>query len=193
MENNALTAGVSPDGLKNRTMIRVLICFIICNFAEFFTKDELLKIICERKLANYFEVCDALSSLQENGSVDIDKENAQFLPNDNTRLIATTLGNDLPRTVRDKSLDAAKKLISRRRSERENTVEIEPLENGCRVNCTIMNAGDQLMSVSLYVPDRKYAELVRERFLDAPEYLYRIVFAQLTGTEEIAPESHPEE
>ena len=45
----------------------------------------------------------------------------------------------------------------------------------------------ETMSVKVYVPTYNYATVVRDRFLDDPETLYRVVMAQLTDTPQIAP------
>ncbi|MBE6754702.1 MAG: DUF4364 family protein [Ruminococcaceae bacterium] len=179
MENNALTAGVSPDGLKNRTGIRILICWLLCNSSELLTADDVTDLICGNRLANYFEVCDAIAQLVEGGNIDKDPAGL-LLPNDDTRLAASLIG-DLPLTVREKSAAALESFIRRRISMRENRVVIEPLEIGCRVSCTIMNGSEELMSVSMYVPSKQYAERIRDRFFDDTEQMYRQIFAQLTG------------
>ena len=45
----------------------------------------------------------------------------------------------------------------------------------------------ETMSVKIYVPTYNYATVVRDRFLDDPETLYRAVMALLTDTPQIAP------
>ncbi|MBQ4313045.1 MAG: DUF4364 family protein, partial [Clostridia bacterium] len=77
--------------------------------------------------------------------------------------------------------------LRRRRNERDNIFETEQLENGWRVTCRIMNGQQELMSVCLYVPDAKYVEIVRNRFFDDPEYIYRINMSYLTNSKSIAP------
>jgi len=47
----------------------------------------------------------------------------------------------------------------------------------------------ELMSISLYLPDKNYALKAKERFIDNPEFIYRTVLAHLTGERSLAPES----
>lgn len=187
-ENNALSAGVSPDGLKNRTLIRLLICFVICRSREAFTRDELTGIICGNRLANYFEFCDALAALVENGSITLDSESALYYGTAESREIVDEMSSSLPFTVAEKASAAAERVIARRHSEAENPVVITELENGCTVECSILESGEPMMSISLYVPDRQCAEAVRENFYDNAANIYRRIFSELTGESSVAPE-----
>lgn len=187
MENNALTAGVSPDGLKNRRDIKILVCFLLNTAAEPLAREDLTKIMCDKCLANYFEICDAIDRLIKNGNVLIDNETGFLSLSADGKTVAENLYDDLPLTVREKATATAMKLIARRRSERENRVEITKCDGGCKVECTLMSGDLALMSVSLYVPDKRYASKVREQFLDNPESIYRTVLSQMTGERDLAP------
>lgn len=79
----------------------------------------------------------------------------------------------IPYTLRERSVKAALQLLTRIRREQENTVELEKLDHGYRVTCTIQDSASPLMSVSLRVADDMQAGLIRENFLDDPTLLYR--------------------
>ncbi|MCL2486840.1 MAG: DUF4364 family protein, partial [Oscillospiraceae bacterium] len=66
---DALTAGVSPDGLKSRLAIKAMICFLLDTLPEPLSKDDILDVMCGHELANYFEVCDGLDRLIRLGNV----------------------------------------------------------------------------------------------------------------------------
>ncbi|MBE6764935.1 MAG: DUF4364 family protein [Ruminococcaceae bacterium] len=182
MQNDALTAGVRPDGIKNRRELRILICFLIFNATEPLAAEDLIDLICDQQLANYFEACDAISSLITKKNIKEDTDTGLLTLTDDGLEVAKNLYDTLPITVREKAETALKKLIFRKHSERENKVEIKKLDTGCNVSCTVMSAGLELMSISLYVPDEHTARLVKERFLDAPATIYRLALSQLTGT-----------
>lgn len=181
MQNDALTAGVRPDGIKNRRELRILICYLLHNATEALAAEDLIDLICEHQLANYFEVCDAFSSLIEKKNISEDTDTGLLSLTADGSEVARNLYDTLPITVREKAESALKKLIFRKHSERENKVVIKKLDTGCNVSCTVMSADLELMSISLYVPDEQTARLVKERFLDAPATIYRLALSQLTG------------
>lgn len=187
--NNTLTAGVCPDGLKDSIGIKLLICFLINNFDEPLSQNDITEIIFERSLANYFETCAAFEELFENGFI-AKEENSEILSVTQLgKTVAETLYNDIPLSVREKAVDAIKKRISRALHEKETRVDITEIDNGCRVDCVLLGDKSELMSISLYLPDADYAAKAKERFIDDPEFLYRTILAHLTGESSLAPES----
>ena len=79
------------------------------------------------------------------------------------------------------------KLINRRHVSKQNKTKIEACDKGYHVTCTVNDGTMETMSVKIYVPTYNYATVVRDRFLDDPETLYRAVMALLTDTPQIAP------
>lgn len=187
MQQDAFTAGVQPDGLKNKSDIKVLVCFVLSNCSQPLTRKDLTDIFLDRGLANYFEANDAISSLIKHGNlVEIPEDNSLHIT-DSGKFIADTLYDGLPVTVREKSLDATSKLLNRRHSSQLNKTSIDACDKGYNVTCTINDGSMDTMSITVYVPTYNYAALVRNRFLEDPETIYRAVMAQLTDTPEIAP------
>ncbi len=187
MENNALTIGVSPDGLKNKMEIKVLICALLSFANEPLTQEELIGIITERSLANYLELCSAFDSLTDSGSIVKDNDSGNLTVTDTGKVAADEMWGSLPRTVREKSKQSLQKHLRNRRNRRDNTVTVTNLPDGCRISCSVRNGQESLMDVSLYLPDTRYAEKAKERFFDDPEYIYRLVLSHLTGDRSVAP------
>ena len=180
LELDALTGDVSPDGLKNRRDIKILICYLLRVSTEPLTKDDLLGIMREWELANYFEACHGLDILIKVGNVVELSENGFLSLSDNGAVIADTLYSGLPYTVREKGRSAAMSVITRRRSERQNVVSVDSISGGYQVTCKVLSGDIPIMTISLYVPDEQYAERIRNKFLDVPEALYRSVLSYLT-------------
>lgn len=184
---DAFTGGVQPDGLKNKSDIKVLICFLINHCSQPLSRKDLTDIFLERGLANYFEASDAVSSLIRHENLIEHAEDGTLEITEKGKFIADTLYDGLPVTVREKSLDAMAKLVNRRHTNKFNKTKIEACDKGYNVTCTVNDGTMETMSVRVYVPTYNYATVVRDRFLDDPETLYRAVMAQLTDTPEIAP------
>ncbi len=179
MARDAFTGGVEPGGLWNQNDIRILICYVLHSVDAPLSREDIGQLLQQKALANYFEVGDALAALERLGHITL--EDGLCRIEKTGREIAATLGDTLPLSVRDKALEAALMLLAQARIQRENRVEIEESEKGFKVSCHISGGDMDLMEVSLYVPDRPQAELVRRNFYKDPEGIYRLLLSFLTG------------
>ena len=89
------------------------------------------------------------------------------------------LENRLPLFVREKSMAAAMKVLSDFRRKEEIEYSIEEIKNGCIVNCSIVDMGDKICSVSMYVPNRISGELVIKNFEKNREKVYETLIDML--------------
>lgn len=192
MKQDAFSAGVEPGGLWNKNDIRILLCYILASVQAPLARQDLTHIIQEKGLANYFEVEDALASLAAQGNVIQDGE-GYFTVTPAGREIADSLDATLPLSVRDKALEAAFTLLAQARARRENRVDIQQTEQGYQITCHISGGDMDLMSVTLYVPDKAQAEMVKSRFYKNPEGVYKMVLASLTGDAGLAKEFFEEQ
>lgn len=174
------TGGVGPGGLWNQNDIRILICYVLHSVDAPLPREDVSQILQRKGLANYFEVEDAFAALERLGH--ISQDGAGLCQVEKTgREIAAALGDTLPLSVRDKATETALALLAQAQVQRENRVEIQEGAKGFQVSCHISGGDMELMSVSLYVPDRAQAELVRENFYKNPEGAYRLLLSFLTG------------
>lgn len=179
-EFNAFTGGIEPGGLRNQNDIRILICYVLSGVGAPLSAQDIAKIMQENAIANYFEIMDAISFLEE-------KENILRLENDNLtvtstgEMIAKQLDTILPSSVRDKALESAIKLMARAKTELENKAEIIKTELGCDVVMSISGGPFNLLELRLHVADTKQAKLVKERFYSDPLRIYSLTLAALTG------------
>lgn len=180
MERDAFTGGVEPGGLWNKNDIRILLCYVLASVGAPLSRESIGEIIQGKALANYFEVGDALDSLVKQGNAAVD-EAGLFSVTDSGREIAANLDATLPLSVRDKALEAALRLTAEQKARRENQVELQKAENGYQVRCHVSGGETELMTISLYVPDKAQAELVERNFYRDPEGVYRLLLAALTG------------
>lgn len=182
-EVDAFVEGVEPDGLKNRSDIKLLVCYIINNLDKPITKAQINETIFQQGLANYFEVNQAISELLEDGNVTTEIVNTdEFLvTTERGRHASELLQKDIPLTVREKAITTATRILLRAQRERENKVEIEKLDVGCNVTISILQKDDELMRLTLYVADENQAYQIKEKFLDDPVKLYSLIIATLTA------------
>ena len=180
MEHDAFTSGVEPGGLLNSREIRVLVCYMLNSVDEPMDRQSIVEIVFSEGIANFFETEAAIEELINLGNL---------MEDDEGFLELTPIGKDasemlvsrLPFTIRTRAVEAAVKLMTRKRRARDTQVEFEQLDNGVAVTCSIDRTEHPMMSFTLLVADLQQAELIRERFLDDPVTIYRMMMSLLSG------------
>ena len=194
MDFDALTGGIEPGGLRTKNEIRLLICYLLAGIDAPLAKRDIVQIMQENKLANYFEVMDALAEMIETKTVDTTEKNQLEQPedcvccNETTRSIARQLDTALPLSVRDRAVTAALELLARAKRQHENQVDLIHTEHGYQVICHISGGKMELMAITLYVPDLRQAQLVKENFQKNPQRIYSILLSSLTDNHIILKE-----
>ena len=181
MEYDAFTGGVAPGGLRSKSDIRILICYMLKSVNAPLSGDDIIKVLQEKSLANYFEASDALSALVSLGNVTREEDNTYVLTK-RGKSVADDLEQLIPSSVRDK---AATALLASAKMERENVATIVRTENGYNVTCHISGGEMELMSLSVYVPDLYQAREVKKNFHRDPQRVYNLMLAALTGDDEM--------
>ena len=185
MEFDAFTGGVADGGLRTKNDIKILICYRLATLDAPFSKNDVIRVLQETALANYFEINDAFSSLLEMGNLET-SDGQYFRLTESGRQISGNLYAMLPLSVRDKAIQAANQLRAQAKIEKENTVEIERVETGYQVTCHVSGGSLELMNFTVYVPDLYQARLVKRNFHKDPESIYRLLLAGVTGNKELA-------
>ena len=184
MAYDAFTGGVEPGGLRSKDEIRILLCYLLASVPAPLSRDDILTIMQENGFANYFEVTDSLSELEENGNVlRTPGHPPLYTVAEQGRMIARQLHMDLPLSVREKAVAAALSLLALARSKRENKVEVEEIEEGFIVTCHISGGEVELMRFSLYAPGRSQANLIEQSFHRSPQTVYQVMLALMTSHE----------
>ncbi|MBR4888127.1 MAG: DUF4364 family protein [Clostridia bacterium] len=186
MEFDAFTGGVDFGGLRTKNDIKILICYMLCTLDAPFSKEDVVQVLQEQALANYFEINDAFSSLEEMNNIEKDEDTGDYTPTATGRQISESLYAVLPLSVREKAIQAAMQLRAQAKIERENTVEIERTDNGYNVICHVSGGNVELMQFTLYVPDLYQARMVKRNFHKDPVSIYRLLLAAATGNRELA-------
>ncbi len=181
MENyDTFTEGVEPGGLRDRNEIKTLICYLVSHLDTPITKGQLNTVICEEGLANYFELNQALSEVIENGNVSVvNGEDPELFITSIGKANTATLERDLPYSVRESALNAAVKLQTRLRREREHKIQIDRLEKGCNITMSVLDGSDELLTITVFVADYEQALSVKEKFLSDPVTVYSDIISML--------------
>jgi hypothetical protein len=179
---DAFSAGVEFGGLRTSQEIKLLICYLLENLEKPLSKIQINEIMQGQGLANYFEVNQSLDELIMANTVfvkQIEDQNMLFVT-EKVYGAAMMLASDLPKTVREKAVNAAVKMQTNARRRRENKIDVEKLDNGYHVTFTISDKEDVLMSLTVYVADITQVETIKQGFLNDPVGLYSGIIASLT-------------
>ena len=190
MEYNTFTAGVGPGGLRTKNDIRVLLCYLLASVNVPLHQEDILSILQEYDLANYFEVMDALSDLQTKGLVSASREYPGCMMIEKQgREVARQLDVTLPVSIREKTVAAAMNLLARGKREQENRVEIRKNDKGYGVTCHVSDGDMDLLTFTLYAPDLYQARTIKKNFHRNPEIVYRAILAAVTGSRDLAADA----
>lgn len=183
MDNYTFDDGIEPGGLRSRSEIKLLVCYLLSGIDETITRAQLCEIALDKGLANYFEINQAISDLIAVGSVTSDFIDCEeyLSVTERGRSSAKTLESQLPKSVREKAINAAIKMLTLARSKRENTVEVEKLpDGGYNVTFSVSDPKAQLMRLTVFVADEMQVETVKNNFYEDPVKLYSGIIASLT-------------
>ena len=184
MEFDAFTGGVAPGGLRSKSDIRILICYLLKSVDAPLSGEDIIRVMQEKALANYFEVNDALSALVSLGNIRRE-EDGTYVLEPQGKSVADNLDVLLPLSVRDKAIAAAMSMLASAKIERENAVTTTRTDNGYNVSCHISGGDMELMNLTVYVPDLYQARVVKKNFHRAPQRIYSLLLAALTGDDEL--------
>ncbi|WP_405344760.1 DUF4364 family protein [Ruminococcus sp.] len=173
--------GISLGGMRSRTEIRTLICYLFKSVGVPMAKDAVVNALMEKGLANYFETSSCFDDLVRNGNVEMTDESKKlYYITDNGNMIATQLEDTLAPTVKERAVECALSLLKQEQIENDNKVTITKTDNGYTVTCSISGGDMELLSFSLYVPDKQQARIIRKNFYKNPDIFYSVMIAMLT-------------
>ena len=183
MEYDAFDAGIELGGLRNRDDIRLLVCYLLKSVDSPMTRQMLNEAMQEDGLANYFEVGQAIEELLKTANItaDIMGDDEVISVTQKGREAAEMLQTSLPRTVRERAVNSAIRLITKARVERENKIEVKKEENGGYIiTFSLFDKNTQFMKLSVYVCDSLQLEQVKQNFINDPVKVYSSIITSLT-------------
>ena len=173
--------GINLGGVRSKTEVRILICYMFTSVRQPMSKATVVDALLEKGLANYFEASSCFDDLVNSGNLcPYDEDSKLFTASANGRIISEQLENNIPRTVKDRAYECALTLLEKEKTEKENRVTIEKNNNGYTVTCTISGGDIELMSVSLHVADIEQARTVKKNFYKNPRLFYKVMIATMT-------------
>lgn len=183
LDFDALTYGITEGGLRSTLEINLLICYVVVNSKKRLTDKIIIDTMVEGEIANYFETANALERLKKKKII-VESDEGFLLPGKNCKNLMDLVENDLPFTIRKKSINLSAKLAVKELYRKENNVETEKTEDGYKVTMHIKDLGKDFMSITLHLPTSAQADMVKERFYDNPVRVYDAVLEALFKEDE---------
>lgn len=195
MEFDIFRANVSPGAPATQDEIKMLLCYILSNMPQPMSFAELHEALMEDSLVNYFELVRAVDGLSATGHIVSDgKEDGpkRYTVTQLGRQAAEAFTETLPLSMREKAIASAQKLLKRQQRESEVSITVRESDGGYLMELSIPDHGVQLISFSVFAPDREQCERIRRCFLNDPQYIYKGVISLLTGNEEVLGQIFPQ-
>lgn len=182
--------GISLGGMRSKTEIRTLICYLFDKINIPMKKDTIINALQQKGLANYFESSSCFDDLIKNKNLEIkDEDNKLYFITDSGKLISRQLDDTLAYTVKEKACECTLSLLEKERIEKENIVTITKNDNGYTVNCSISGGDMDLLTFSVYAPDINQARIIRKNFHKNPLLFYNVMVSMLTRNKEAVKEA----
>lgn len=173
--------GISLGGVRSKTEVRILICYLFTSVKQPMSKETVVDALLQKGLTNYFEASSCFDDLVKSGNLErLEESSRLYVATTNGKMISQQLENNLALTVRERAYECALALLEKERIEKENKVIIEKNENGYTVRCTISGGDMELMSVSMHLADMEQARTVKKNFYKNPQLFYKILLATMT-------------
>ena len=175
--------GIAPGGLRSKNEIKILICYLYNSVSDKMSQSLVVEAIRADELANFFEIVVAFEELVKDGNQlksDVIDNEQTFVLSENGKVIAGQLEATLAHTVKQKSYDCALRLLSERKTARENFVDIVKTDNGFEVRCRVSGGELDLFSFTLYAPAFEQAEVIKKNFLSYPQTVYKTMLGLMT-------------
>jgi hypothetical protein len=174
MSEEIFGGNIELGGLKNPLEIKLLISYLLSLSKEEISEDILRKAILSEGLVNYFDLSEAIIQMKNSGQI-IESEGLISLSSENKN-DSGEFYRLVPLSVREKCGKAFLKILARAKNEKENSVEIISADSGFKVNMVIKDKDEDLLTLSLSVPDENTAVATKELFLDnAPSFYQKII------------------
>nr|MDE6862821.1 DUF4364 family protein [Eubacterium sp.] len=172
LDFDAFTAGIEDGGLRSSSAISILVCYILANCEEKITAQNIIDGIVDGKIANYFEVSNAISKMIKKGHFK-ENENGYLEISKDCKFAVDIVEKDLPITIREKSIEMVRRLAEREINKKENKVEIVPENGYFKITMHVSDIDKDFMVLSLNVPTMAQAELIRDKFQQNPTEIYQ--------------------
>jgi hypothetical protein len=173
-----LRAGVEPSGFSDLSEIKVAICYLLSFCKLPLSKEQIFDILDLNGLVNYFYFSQALEELLKNKQVK--KIDGYYSPEESGLEAAQTLKGTLAGNIRELLAKSATSYGKRIDFEKWHCIKTKREKIGYTITCEIADDDLELMKISLFVPEKDMLNMIKKRFEEEPEEIYKRIVNILT-------------
>ncbi|MBE6819209.1 MAG: DUF4364 family protein [Ruminococcaceae bacterium] len=171
-----------PGMLTNIMDIKILICYLLLSLGEPLDKEQMIEMLFENDIAEYFDLRAAVMQLVENGNIAEDAQGNLTLT-DSGKEAAEQLESSLPFSVREKAVREGLKIATLSKRIKANKAEIEKNKNGIFVNCELKDDEEPALQFRILVADEMQAKMLQQKFLENPAAVYKTIINTIINNE----------
>lgn len=183
-----------PFALKEKTDIKIFILYLLMQIERPLDFVTLHDIVVQDEFVNQFDFMDCFYELCETGAIQkFDKEGKEYYTiTAEGKSAAETLQSDIQRTIRERALRSALRLLSFQARGTVSKSTVAPTDTGkYRLECECRDSGGVFMQTSVTVDTKRQAELMKYNFDDKAELVYRGLLSLLSGDMNYLADSWP--
>lgn len=172
LQFDAFTAGIEDGGLRSSSSITIVVCYILAHCNRKITQRNIIDALVDGKIANYFEISSAIGKLLKKGYIK-ETSDGYLEINGDCKFLIEMVENDLPLTIRERSVELVTKFATMEVNKKENKVTIEKENDTYKITMHVSDIASDFMELSLYLKSRQQAEVVKEKFQQHPADVYK--------------------
>lgn len=183
MDLETFTAGIEDGGIRDSLSGKILLCYLLKHGGPM-TFDEINLILQANGWMNYFAYSQYMQEMEKDGYIENSPEecDCHCLTQKGVELV-DELEKSVPYSLRQKAILAALRLREKKYHSDGCAVQITPMPGGYTVMCAIGDGNEQLMTLSLNLPEKQMAAFIKDRFLKDPLKIYRGLMELLEAVE----------
>jgi len=169
--------------INDEYKIKIFILYMLDNLDGELTYDTLNEIVLWDGTVNFFIYCDCFDDLLKKGAISskvVSGEEVYSITPMGKDILSAVEG-DLLEQVKKKLLTSAARLLAFKKNGSRSSTEVTKYKDGYSLECKIQDNKRELLSIKLYLDNLIEAELLRSRFDEKSEVIYRGVVALLSG------------
>lgn len=172
-----------PKKIVDDNKIKIFILYLLNKLDREMDFNTLSEIILWDGTINYFYFAECFTKLIASGLVLKSGEESEevYKITELGREVLKSVEGDILTDVKEKILRSTARLLAYKRSGSSINAEIEKLEEGCLLKCSITDNNYQLLDFKLYLDNVEEANIMKQSFNNRAEIIYRGIIALLTG------------
>ena len=175
-----LIAGVGPNGMSEDYEVKILISYLMYRTKKAFLIEDLKEILVFSGLVNHFIFIQCINELQELEHI-VKGENDLYSLTEKGENAAKYFFDSISESIKQRAMETAEAFLKRKEFDNNDVAVIKEVEDGYNLTLNLNDGESNLMSLNLFIPDKKHCEIIKDNFYEDPGLAYKIILSYLMG------------